>query len=295
MRTVLAIALAFIFLAPIALAQQPPGWTTYIGTGFLPLLDPFYIFPYSAAGFDAPNTNTGSYTSASCALGGGTNKVVVVFGQSLFANSANDAYVVANPTKVLNFNIFDGNCYQAKYALLGAGGSGGSPLARMGDNFINNDSVSKAILVPAMVDATWVGLWSSSTTIPYLYNNIAVVSRRMAANSVVPTEIVWEQGETDCGLGTSQGSYAASLATVLTAIRSVWPTTPIILNSAETFQSNTTCASIAAAQAAAITGTIFAGANTDTLGAGDRYDGTHFNGTGSAAAAALLETAVMAH
>ena len=297
-RAVFVAALFFGLLAQ-AVAQQPPGWTTFAGTGTLPFRDPFYITPYSAAGFDAPNTGTGSYTSASCARAAGTNKIVVVFGQSLFSNTANDTYTVANPTKVLNFNIFDGNCYQAKYLLLGAGGGGnGSALARMGDNLINNDGVAQVIIVPAMVDATFISLWSSPTTLPYLYNNIATVARRMAANNVVPTEIVWEQGETDCALGTSQANYTTGLTAVIAAIRSVWPAPiPLIINSGESFQSNTTCSAITAAQAAAINNpaSIFAGANTDSLGAGDRYDGTHLNSTGAPAAASLLEAVIVAH
>lgn len=298
MRIIVAIAIVLTAVVS-ASAQQPTGWATYIGTGLLPFLDPFYIYPYSGAGFDAPNTGTGSYTSASCSRASGTNKIVVVFGQSLFSNTANDTYTVTNPTKVLNFNIFDGKCYQAKYSLLGAGGGGnGSALARMGDNLINNDGVAQVIIVPAMVDATFISLWSSPTTLPYLYNNIATVARRMAANSVVPTEIVWEQGESDCALGTSQGNYAAGLTAVIAAIRSVWPAPiPLIINSGESFQSNTTCSAITAAQAAAInnSASIFAGANTDSLGAGDRYDGTHLNSTGAPAAASLLEAVIVAH
>lgn len=298
--TLFAITIAAaMVLGALAHAQQPSGWSTFAGTGQFPFRDSFYITPYSAAGFDAPNTNTSGYTSASCAAAGGTNKVVVVFGQSLFANTANDSYVVSNPTKVLNFNIFDGNCYQAKYFMLGAGGSGGgSALIRMGDNLISNDSIAQAIIVPAMVDATFISLWSSSTTIPYLYNNIGTVAKRLAAASKTPTEIVWEQGETDCSLGTSQANYAAGLAIVITAIRSVWPAPiPLLINSAETFQSGTTCSGIAGAQAAAInnSASIYAGANTDTLGSGDRYDGTHLNSTGSPAAASLLEAAIVAH
>jgi hypothetical protein len=40
---------------------------------------------------------------------------------------------------------------------------------------------------------------------------------------------------------------------------------------------------------------VFNGADTDTIGAGGRYDGTHFNATGLASAASLWTTAIQAN
>lgn len=301
MLRIVAIILAVVTVPCLAL---PPGWMMYLGSGQTPLQDPFFILqPY--ANLAVAMTDNTAYTPASCALGG-SPKIVVVLGQSLFSNIVNDTYTVSNPTKVLNFNVLDGRstipnagpCYQAQTTLLGSTGNGptlGNPLARMGDDLIGL-GVSGVILVPALVGGSSVSQWSVPSTPPYLYNNIAVVARMLAANSLSPTEIVWEQGETDCQNGTSQAAYAASLANVFAGVRSVWPSTPIILNSAETWISGVTCSPIAAAQAAAIGGSVFAGANTDSLGAGDRQmDNTHFNATGSAAGASLLATAINAH
>lgn len=280
------------------------GVLAQAGAGQLPFRDPFYIMPYGTA---LPNSgfafvNTSGYTQASCTPVAGTNKNIVIFGQSLAANNSSGTYTVTNPTKVLNFNIFDGKCYQAQYVLLGTtqfgGTSDGSYLTMMGDNLINNDGVAQVVLIPAAVNSTLIAQWASSQTAPYLLDNIATVARRLNAANIIPTEIIWEQGESDCGASTSQSSYSASLAVVIAAIRSVWPSTPIIINSAETYVGGVTCSSVAAAQAAAVNPAagIFAGANLDSLGSGDRQvDNTHFTVTGAALAAALQEATIVAH
>jgi hypothetical protein len=282
--------------------------TLIVGVAFAasklpPQLDPLYIYPYTTnnnAGLAAAFTNTSGYTLAkgtgTCSPASSGTKVIVVLGQSLFSNSTNDSYSVANPTKNLNFNIFDGNCYGSQYTLLGATGTGGNVLARMADHLITSEGVPGVVLVPATVGGSHIGLWSNPQTPPYLYNLIGVVARRLAAANLSPTEIIWEHGETDCSLGTAQTAYASGLNTVLAAIQRAWPSTPILVNSAETWINGSTCSSIAAAQAAAINGTsVFAGANTDSLGSLNRWDDTHFNGVGAVAAAALIAAPVYAH
>lgn len=288
MRKALAAALLFAGAAT-AIAQQPPGFSTYLGTGQAPLMDPFYVAPY-------PNlVGPSGYTQAACP---NTGKVIVSFGQSIWSNSANGSYAVANPTKNLTFNIFDGNCYQTKYAIVGAQTfSVGSALSMLADNLITNDGIANVILVPAMVDSTVVAQWSNQQPGPYyLYNNIAIVARRLTAANLSPTEIHFAEGTTDCANGVSQGAYAASQALVLSGFRSVWASTPILIDE-ESFSGTSTCPAIQAAQAAALNAgaNIFAGANTDSIGVGGRWDNVHFTSASAATAASLLATAVMAH
>lgn len=300
-----------LLIAAAAVAQQPAGWGAYLGSGQNPLLDPFYIAPTNL-----PIQGAGGYTQASCTLGAGTNKVIVVAGQSLYANTANDSYAVSAPTKNLTFNAFDGNCYQTQYTMVGtfscpSSASGvcggtfccGSALARMGDNLINNDGIAKVIIV-GPIDQAMVGSlianWSNPQVYPYLINNLAVVGRRLAAAGLAPTELVWEQGTSDGTAGTSQASYAASLQKIVAAFHSVWPGVPLLINT-ESFWNGSVNTGIQAAQASVVDNvTVFAGADTDTIGNSGRYSAggnppTHFNSTGSPQAAALLETAVLAH
>jgi hypothetical protein len=287
-----------------AIAQQPAGWSTYLGTGQSPLQDPFYISPVLPAPY-----GPAGYVQVSCTPSAGA-KVVVVMGQSLAENTANDNYAVVNPTKNITFNSFDGNCYQSKYTLVATQSNipfndcCGSYLARMADNLISIDGVSQVILIPPInqqLDGSLIANWSSSVTPPYLINNIAVIARRLAATGLTPTEIVWELGSSDAEIPTSQAAYTAGLAKIIAAIRSVWPTTPILINT-ESFNGTTTVAGIQAAQASFIDNvTIFPGANTDTITASGRYIAQpgqtplHFNATGAATAASLLEAAVLAH
>jgi hypothetical protein len=307
--------LAFLLLAVVlavgqerAASQQPAGWYTYLGSGQNPLMDPFYISPVTPAPY-GPN----GYTQASCTLGAGTNKVIVVMGQSLAMNTANDSYSVANPTTNLTFSPYNGNCYQTQYTMVATAANAaygdccGSYLARLGDNLINNDSVSKVIIIPPIdqqLTGSLIANWASPTVAPYLINNLAVVGRRLAAAGLTPTELVWELGTSDASAGTSGASFAANLRLIVAAFRNVWPTTPLLINT-ESFYNGSANMGIQQAQASVIDNvTIFAGANTDTIGNSGRYatsspypaaPPTHFNATGAAAAASLLESAIVAH
>ncbi len=300
MRKLLALIAALFSTATLA---QQPGYSTYQGTGQFPLSDPFFlaVIAPTLTVFTQP---TGGYTLAngtgSCTLSAGTKKIIVVFGQSLSMNYSNPAYSVTNPTKNFTLNPFDGLCYQTQGTLVGTQTTTTfvSYLAKTADLLITNDSISGGvIIVPMMYGGTTVAQWTKAgaTSFPYLYNNIAVAAHRLAALSITPTEIIWEQGTTDAINGTSQGSYTASLAIVIAQFKALWPGVPILINT-ESWNGSAVVTAIQNAQAAAIDNvSTFAGANTDTITGGGRYDTLHFNSTGFSSAASLLETAIVAH
>lgn len=272
------------FLSSVALAQNPPGFTTYQGTGQSPLSNPF------ASGLVGNNDPTG-YSSVSCT--GGSPAVIIFAGQSNATNAVDSAYSVTQANN-RQLNVLDGSCYSSKGTLLGVTGSGSNVAARIGDLLISGGSYTNVVLVPMAIGSTSVANWANSTQTPYLYNAIAVVARRLAAQSLTATHVVWMQGETDTQLGTSQANYTASLNVVIGGFRSAGISAPFIVQK-ETWIGSTTSATVRAAQSAASGTNVFVGADLDTLDDTNRYDTTHFNATGAAAAAALIKAQIILH
>jgi hypothetical protein len=295
-KRIIAFLLALILAVPSA-AQSPPGFSTYLGSGRTPLSDPFSIAPFDFFFPPAAFTDPTGYTPVSCALvGGESTAVIVVIGQSLVGNTVNAAYTVTQ-AKNHQLSLYDGNCYVSQGVMLGV--SNGSPslsntLARAGDKLIADGHYTRVIFELVSVSGTTVGNWADAAHAPYLFNQIAVAARRLAAQNLTATHIIWMQGESDNLGGTSQASYTASLSTVIAAIRNAGMSGPLLINE-ESWANGAVAANVQNAQLAASGTNIFAGANLDTIDNTGRYDTTHLNATGSNTAAGLLEAKIILH
>lgn len=224
--------------------------------------------------------------------------VIVVVGQSLSVNNVPTAYI---PTQnVDQLNIYDGKCYKAKDPLLGINVSGGAVtdqrgtwMSRMADNLVAHGKFDRVILVPMAVGATSVAQWADNLNAPYLFNNINVVGLRIRDAKLGCTAIMWGQGESDTGAGTSQATYAAALSKVIAEFNRAMPACPLLV-AQESYYYGATSAAVLAAQAAAVNGTtVFAGENVDSIPSTSRYDNTHLNETGAAQRASLAEAALV--
>jgi hypothetical protein len=288
---------ALLAIVPCA-AQSPPGFLTYLGSGRTPLSDPFSIYPIDTFFPPAQFVDTSGYTGVSCALvGGETTAVIMVIAQSLGANTVNASYTVTQ-AKNHQLNLYDGNCYVSKGVMLGV--SNGSPtlsstLARLGDKLIADAHYVRVIFLLVAVSGTMVSDWANSQRAPYMFNQIAVAARRLAAQGLTATHVIYMQGESDNLNGTSQANYSASLATVIAGVRSAGITAPMLVNK-ETWANGAVSSGIQAAQVAAVgSNNVVAGANLDVIDNTGRYDTTHLNATGSDTAAGLMEAQVILH
>lgn len=225
---------------------------------------------------------------------GETTGVFVVAGQSNATSFAPTPYTPSNAAKVDNLSIYDGGLYSAADPLLGCtilpGGPGvGNWVGRMADGLISAGIFQRVILIPVAVGGTMAADWNSQG----LTKRLVAAGRRSAAVGLPITAFLWMQGESDTQNGTSQGAYAASLASIIASPRSEGFNAPWFVGKC-TWLNGAVSSPVQAAQAAAVNGIdIFAGANTDTLGAGSRQgDNTHFTDAGSASVAALWVTAI---
>jgi hypothetical protein len=243
-------------------------------------------------------SNLAGKTKVDCTISGAKTGVIVVFGQSIGANSTNDSYVVANAKAVQDFSNLDGNCYLATYPSIGASflGSGGpiygNYLLRLGDLWINGSNFTRVIFANASMGSSAVADWASGV----LARNITATFKRLSDAKLIPTAVIWQQGENDCQTGMTQSNYSANLAKVISNIRVYYPTGPIFINQ-ESWIGGTACPAITAAQSNAVdhASGIWAGANLDSITAtGRQTDNTHLNATGAASAASALQTAMHA-
>jgi len=262
--------------------------------------DAYYISPADAVISGAePVVDLTSRVEVTCSPMSPGTAVIVVVGQSLSVNSVPTAYTPAQ-NNVDQLNIYDGKCYKAQDPLLGINVSGapvtakrGTWMARLADNLVAHGRFDRVIIVPMGVGATTVDQWASDSTAPYLKNKINAVALRMAQAQIPCTAIMWGQGESDTGAGTSQASYAASLHTVIAEFQRAIPACPMLI-ARESYYYGSTSSGVVAAQASVVNGTtVFAGEDVDSIPPAGRYDNTHLNEVGAAMRADLAETAIL--
>jgi hypothetical protein len=225
-----------------------------------------------------------------------TNLVLFVMGQSNNENEAPSVYTATNASAIDELNWQDGAIYAAAEPHLGASYNSTGPGLmdyRVADTLITNGRFARVILVPMAVGGSSVAQWATGP----LANLPCVAMARLAARGITPSTtnvtfaVDWGQGEAEIALSTSQAAYQAALQQIKTNMQACGFSGRFFVN-VETWGGGVTYANAANAQAAVIDNIFFfAGANLDTLNNTNRVDTTHFNDTGSAAAAALKITA----
>lgn len=227
------------------------------------------------------------------AIQAGENTAVwLTIGQSTTCNNDDTQYSVSSP-KAHNFSVYDGAIYAADTPLLGCQGLGGNWNSRCADKLITAGIFARVIVAPIGVGGTEIARWQP--TGGGLWPRIVAAKARLDSRGLTPTFITWMQGESD--FTTSQASYSASFADLVSGLRGLGYNMPIFI-SQTTLQGGVTLPPVRAAQAAAVNPSagIYAGPDTDTLtGAANRQfsgNNAHFTGVGSDACATLWTTAI---
>lgn len=261
--------------------------------------DPFIINDAFAIAQGAlPYRKTAGLTARDQAFNPAQKTLVLIgAGQSNYVSLNPTLYTPTSSSVIDNFNIYDGGSYSIGGPLLGtqynASLGPGNILARVAQNAITG-GFDRVVIVPIAIAGTVAADWATGS----LSDRIGVAMRRLASRGYVPGAtgltfaLSWGQGETDNGNGTSQASYAASMATVISNAQAAGFTGSscrIFINK-QTWLAGAVSAAVQAAQVALPNGTtIFAGGDLDTLNATNRQaDNTHFNDTGAASGATLI-------
>lgn len=260
--------------------------------------DPFASsFPAASNEFFSGYEINGKTRVSSAINGAIRNCVLLIAGQSNVCNNFPASYTPTNVGKVDNFNIYDGAVYSAADPLLGTAREAaslgrGNFSGRLADKLINANKFDRVILVPIGIGGTLVSDWETG----FCKDRMRVAINRLAAGGIVPTAVLWGQGEQDNFASTAQAAYQTSLTNVIANARAagLGSTIPWFI-AQQTWNSGTTSAAVQSAQAAIVNvgSRIYAGPNADSLNATNRQaDNTHFNDTGSNAYAGLWQTAL---
>jgi hypothetical protein len=215
--------------------------------------------------------------------------VGIVAGQSNSANYATDTYSPTNAGKVDNLNVFDGGVYAAAQPLLGCEGAGGNWMIRCADKMIAAGMFARVIWVPLGLGGSPVAPWKQGGELSQL---LTVAFKRCAALGLPVSAVLWQQGEADNTLGTSQAQYLADLQSAIAGPRLLGFNAPWFVAKGSYVDGSYSVA-VRTAQTQIVNGTtIFAGADTDTLGGANRSDGVHLSSAGCDANATLWKNAL---
>lgn len=292
-----------MFVPSIARALNPPT----NDPNSLAVIAPFVAANPNANYFPDWNNNNGKEQVDLSTLSGKT-LVLVVISQSNGTNVMPALYTPTNRLGVLNFNFCDGGTYRAPVGkaidpLLGCSGNvsfglpspwpNGNWPGILADSLITAGIAVNVIVAPMGVGGSYVSDWASGGS-----NNprIGVMARRLTVAGLTPSAVLYNQGESDNG-HTSQVSYAASGASMISTCQGVWASTPIFI-AQMSYINSLTDANVTAAQAGLVNhgNKIWAGPNGDSLtGANRQSDNTHWSTAGGAAFAALWKTALAAY
>lgn len=228
--------------------------------------------------------------------------VLLVVSQSISASSTPTAYTPVNAL-AQQLSIIDGNVYRAIDPILGTTGQppsgttyGGSVLSRLADQIITDGKFSRVVIVPAVIGGTSVkdwspdGPWSGRLRVALL----RIRSMGWSGDANVTFRVLYDQGQQDVVLGTSQSAWQASFAKIVGTINGFGLGTPKICVAQDTMVSNVTNSTIRAAQSAVVDNVqVFSAGDLDTLtGTTNRQDGIHLTDAGAVNAVAILKSCI---
>lgn len=238
--------------------------------------------------------DTAGRAALDCAdYSGPDTAVLLAFGQSNSANAGRDRYYPQ--ADVANFNIFDGRCYRAEDPLLGPDASGGAVWGVLGDKLILRGHYEKVLVIPFGIGGSWIAQWQEGG---YLHPILTRAAQAVKQAGITPTHVLWHQGESDAGRGTSEADYTALFTALLGKLRDYGIDAPVypavathcrIMSPEYELSSDAATLAIRAAQSqlARLEG-VLPGPDTDTIqGPEFRHDNCHFNARGMQAHAEL--------
>jgi len=212
------------------------------------------------------------------------NAVLLTFGQSNSANFGETRYTATE--NVLNFNIHDGKCYRSADPLFGADGDGGSVWGRLGDQLVETGAFDRVLIVPFGIGGTALREWTVGGR---LHPRVQFTAQQLQRAGIVPTHVLWHQGEHDARDGTSTGDYISMFAALVKSLHDYGIDAPVFAAVASLCDDLGSDA-IRSAQRALPTqiAGVYPGPDTDSLSdMHDRFDYCHFSARGLHSHAAL--------
>lgn len=199
--------------------------------------------------------------------------VFLVLGQSSAANFGGHRFEASGSV----FEWYAGRCYRASGPLVGSEGIGGNPWPLVGDRLIEAKAATAVLFVGAAIGGTVAAQWQlAAQSGGYLDDKLL----EMKAAGIVPTHVLWYQGESD--KTTEPAAYVEAVKTVFSTVRHYAPASKIYVGRTSRCFGKVFPA-IVAAQTSLVnpSARIYAGPDTDLIdGEVMRFDRCHFSGRG---------------
>jgi hypothetical protein len=216
---------------------------------------------------------------------------ILVFGQSNAGNFGPPDALHVPARGVYNFNFFDGGCYEARDPLLGTDTDRSNVATRLGDLLVQRNVFDRVMLVPIAYGGSAVSFWAPGGR---LAARLDAALRQIRLSGLTIDLALWQQGEADANPPMpNPAGYKRDFRAMVETLRRGGIKAPIFV------AQSTMCQSmpieiIRQAQRKLVqpNAGIFAGPDTDVIGAEDRSDGCHFAEAGLNRAANLWFEAI---
>lgn len=203
-------------------------------------------------------------------------QVILALGQSNAANSGEKVPMAAAPVPL----FAEGKCFMAADPLPGGTGQGGSIWSRLPHQLSILRPQQSIVLSVLGVDGTSIQDWTGDNS--PLRTRLEHHLSAMKAMGLTPQLILWQQGEADARIGTTEAAYGAGLDQLAAVFELNGIQAPIVV------AQSTVCRSAPNAQIRAAISAKVAhsarfkqGPDTDTvIGQDLRHDGCHFSEAG---------------
>ncbi len=149
--------------------------------------------------------------------------VILALGQSNAANHGARGIDTDVPVAM----IAEGKCVMAVDPLPGGTGLGGSIWYRLPRHFAKLEPRRPVVMAVLAVDATSINEWTSEKSI--LRERLTQQLKSMQAVGMAPKFVLWQQGEADAIVGTSQAEYSAGLDKLASILDQEKVKAPIVL------------------------------------------------------------------
>ena len=218
--------------------------------------------------------------------------VLLILGQSNAANYGGQRFASKHGDKIVNF--FEGRCYVAVSPLLGSSGTWGEYWTELGNHLVESGKFDAVVIASLAYSGS---AYSGNTVEQWArggHLNAVLVDAlgKIKADGYAITHVLWDQGELDYSLGTSERAYRERFLSMIDTLRGKGVTTPVYVSIASKCvepgngdpRRHSADNPVVLAQLALSggEGNIKRGVNTDALLDGlDRYDDCHIGGSGA--------------
>ena len=210
--------------------------------------------------------------------------VLLVCGQSNASNEGERPYLPKH--KIYNWNITDNRFYLAKDPLLGTTGEGGGFSTRLADLLVDSGKFAQVVIANVAIGGSFVHDWTPSGR---YHGRLLAAVERLKEYGLPVTHMLWHQGEADAVVETDAASYQDRFMSIAQSLWQHGLMSPIYVATATLRNHSQINTAVREAQQSLVNNrTIFAGPDSDTLGANMRMaDGCHLSESGVAAHAQL--------